>query len=153
MIKLKILHLFYMKLFVPFAVFDYLKEPPEIENWSWCADEFEYEYISDNLIEDLLNDPSTLEIDLNKQWKDNSKQAHAQRIASIIIKIKQGIEFESIQIELSTYNRNRNKINDGNHRIRAYQFLKKEGFFAELGGTVKDIIQFESLCRNFSNKK
>ena len=89
--------------------------------------------------------------ELSNPW-DSTSPNHARRIAGLVKLIQSGIDPDPVEMELSEYNRNLNFVNDGHHRIRAYQFLKAKGFYAELGGFERLINKFKRLCRKYQQK-
>lgn len=72
---------------------------------------------------------------------------HAQRIAALVQLIESGVKFNPIDLEISSYCHERNFVVDGNHRIRAYQFLNKEGFWGEMGGEWGLMKKFSKLLK------
>jgi hypothetical protein len=138
-----------MIFFVPFTALESLSEQ---EDWDLCFGKFEYDHITDDLIDFYLKNHTTNLVNLNIPWEKEkaSSDYHAQRIAAIILKTNDGAEFAPIDMELSRYNRNWNMVNDGNHRIRAYQFMKKKGFYAEFSGSIELIKKLEQICLKFN---
>lgn len=66
----------------------------------------------------------TYDTNLMEPWIDDS-EGHARRIAGIIVAILQGSEFE-INMWYRPSHPYVGNLYDGNHRLRAYQFLNKD---------------------------
>ena len=83
-----------------------------------------YKEISDELIKTIL-DNKQYDTDLRTDTWISTDEGHAKRIAGIINQILQGTVFniEMFYRQLDPYN---GVIYDGNHRLRAYQYLKKD---------------------------
>ena len=83
-----------------------------------------YEEITDKLIKTIL-DNKQYDTDLKSDTWIGTDEGHAKRIAGIINQILQGTVFT---IEMFWHPRAPYSgiIYDGNHRLRAYQYLKKD---------------------------
>jgi hypothetical protein len=119
------------------------------EEGEYNLSDFNYSFITDKQIKRWIG---KVKVDILKEkWEDkkveylfNSKSfksfqmkminLHAQRIAALVKLIEDGEKIEPVIFEISNYCNDRNFVVDGNHRIRAYQFLNKDGFWGEMGG-------------------
>lgn len=137
-----------MKFFIPFDVIEKLKQSSLDEEGIYIFSNFQYDYISDDLIEEKLHTEDLSTENLHKGWSFSASDtnAHAKRIAAIVSLIEKGVSFDPVEMELSPFNKNLNFINDGNHRIRAYQFLKFKGFVANVGGFEEAIDKLKKEC-------
>jgi rhodanese-related sulfurtransferase len=137
-----------MKLFVPFSVIDALEDSSEND---LSFGEFEYDHISDEHIQSFITSGKASAADLAEDWelKDGVDfvDYHAERTACIVLLMQSGVELDPVEMELSEHNRNTNYVVDGNHRIRASRFLKKQGFLANLGGYERMMLSFKELCK------
>lgn len=107
---------------------------------------FAYDGITDNIINTCLNKPDWLNLcNLNIEWQDDNtlmhtkqipeQYKHASRVAVLIKAIEAGngitpVTFDTIGV---------NYIIDGNHRIRALQFLDFKYFPAYCSGDMDEI--------------
>ena len=82
-----------------------------------------YPEVSDSLISKVLAN-GTYDVDLFVAWHDTDLD-HARRIAGIVHAILNGIEFE-IEMWYHPQYPYVGNVHDGNHRLRAYQYLNKE---------------------------
>lgn len=134
-----------MKIFVPFNIFT---ENEENES-SLSFGDFQYDNITDEHISFYLKQ-DLRSVNLREEWnsKDNflDDNFHAKRIAALVKLIEAGLELDPVIMELSEYNKNQNYVNDGHHRIRALKFLKRKGFWADIGGFEFLMEEFESIC-------
>lgn len=116
--------------------------------FSHCfIDKFVYDYITDEDIEQYLNTDLS-EINIEKDWSYtnefnydtaySNKDKHAKRIAKLVNEIKQNkplkpcaVYFDPQSYQYDIFN----NVEDGNHRIRALQYLKYDGFPAYISGS------------------
>jgi len=129
----------------------------KIYNWEYYMG-FAYDMITDKLIERSMDfNLKNINIDdhwyhqeffndLNKSKRDVIKM-HAYRIAALATIIKNNsneiitpIDFDSIR-----WNNGCSGVQDGNHRIRAFQFLKYKSFPANCSGEESEIFKIIDL--------
>lgn len=80
-------------------------------------------FVTDKLIKKYLDKKAFIDVSDGK-WLNNTKEHHAQRIASLInliINKKKELTIEVCVDEYNCYH-----VYDGCHRIRAYQYLKQK---------------------------
>lgn len=131
---------------VPFDLFEKGKCIKGEDEFVLCfSNSFVYDYISDEDIKKSLKKDLT-NIDVSKDWTNfiikyetayDNKEYHSLRVAKIVSEIKNGNPITPISLffdERSYQCDIKNFIDDGNHRIRALQFLKYDYFPAFIYG-------------------
>lgn len=116
------------------------------DNWLVCwSNNYVYDYISDIDIKNALNE-NLDNIDISKDWTNyingfetaySNNKFHTLRIAKIIKDLLSNKPLKPISVHFSmdSYQHDmKNHIMDGNHRIRALQYLKYDTFPAYIGG-------------------
>lgn len=147
--------------YVPFKFPDDEIGLKDNENYflSFPSENFVYDYIKDSDIEEVLKlDLSN--IDISKDWtnvKDendtiytftayDNKNKHVLRIAKLVKEIQNNIPIKPVIMyfdERAYVHDIKNYIEDGNHRIRALQFLKYDTYPAYIGGHhAKQLIEY-----------
>jgi hypothetical protein len=147
---------------VPFSLFDneeciigYL--PNTNDEYSMCfSDAFVYDYVMDSDIQKALSEDLS-SVDITKDWtmaynNDNKfryesaytdKEKHAIRIAKLVQTVKDGEMISPILMYFDdkawTYDI-KNYIEDGNHRIRALQYLNYTHFPAYINGDFRQYL-------------
>jgi len=136
-----------MKFFVPFEAVKEYEKPTD--HLSMMFGPFEYDHITDEDIQLEIDNGNAKSVKLATPWDQEpiTKTIHARRIAALVLLIEKGMELDPVEMELSEYNKNTNFVTDGHHRIRAYKFAKKNGFWASLGGFETLIKEFKTVCR------
>ncbi len=105
---------------------------------------FIYDYITDqDITNELNNDLSS--VDLSKGWEseshhsgNNTNNIHTKRIAKLVLSLKNNEALKPISFWISEESYQHdcyNFIEDGNHRIRALQYLKYTHFPAYVYGS------------------
>lgn len=125
-------------------------------DWNCCIGKYYvYDFIKDNEITDVLQKDLS-HIDISKGWEYQqsdefetaytNKEKHIFRIAKLVQEMKKGEKINPIQMcfdSLSYHYDMVNHIQDGNHRIRALQYLNYDCFPAIVYGShTKDLIKF-----------
>ena len=131
---------------VPFSLFNKGECIEGEDKWVLCfSPNFVYDYISDNEIRDALR-LDLSKIDISKDWVYSSKNyedaytnkdKHVLRIAKLIKEIQSGNPITPISMffdERSFAHDIKNYVEDGNHRIRALQYLGYDYFPAYIYG-------------------
>lgn len=132
---------------IPFQFFKEGKCIKGDDDYVLCfSSNFVYDYITDDDIEKALKQDLS-KIDVSKDWTfynnknyENAytdKSKHVLRIAKLVNEIKNGNEIVPISMffdERSYVSDIKNYIEDGNHRIRALQYLKYDYFPAYVYG-------------------
>lgn len=114
---------------------------------------FVYDYITDEDIEKYLKTDLS-EINIEDDWindknynsyehASSNNERHAKRIAKLVNEIKKNkplkpccVFFDPQSYQYDIFN----NVEDGNHRIRALQYLKYDGFPAYIGGSHSKIL-------------
>lgn len=111
---------------------------------------FAYDSITDK---EITNGFSYIKYcDIEKDWQEDNNLCktdkvptelkHATRIAALVLEIEKGKGIYPISFD--TYaNKSPSGIYDGNHRIRALQYIKSEYFPATLSGIVTELNKFK----------
>ena len=132
---------------IPFKFFKEGKCIKGDDDYVLCfSSNFVYDYITDDDIEKALKQDLS-KIDVSKDWTfynnknyENAytdKSKHVLRIAKLVNEIKNGVEIVPISMffdERSYFCDIKNYIEDGNHRVRALQYLKYDYFPAYVYG-------------------
>jgi hypothetical protein len=133
--------------FIPFSAIEFLSPDERDTSLPFLFGSFEYDHITDRQISsEFLN--VNVE-DLGKDWYVQKKPNHAKRVAAIVKLLLSGEKVPPVSMELSEYNHNTNFVSDGHHRIRAFRYLKQNGFYADIGGFESLICEFKIICNRF----
>ena len=120
----------------------------KIYNWDCLLfTGFQYDDISDKMIEEALLYNKFDKIDISKGWEDDDfleadtsisdDIKHAIRVAALVMHIRDGGGVNPVNLDTFTMNVCRSCISDGHHRIRALQYLGYTHFPAYCSGEVK----------------
>lgn len=120
------------------------------DDWGVCiSDYYVYDYILDSDIEEALK-LDLSEIDVSKDWSYSysnefryetafsNKEKHILRVAKLVKEILDNKDIIPISMNFDIMSTNydiKNHIEDGNHRIRALQFLKYDFYPAYIYGS------------------
>jgi hypothetical protein len=121
------------------------------ENWKhYLGDNYVYDYIEDSDIKEALKEDLT-NIDISVDWtnipeKDinnnisayQNKNKHVLRVAKLVKEILDNKPLKPVSMYFDAMSMTydiKNDIEDGNHRIRALQYLKYDGFPAYIYGS------------------
>lgn len=123
----------------------YNKNTPEDKYVLCLTNYYIYDYVTDDMIaNELKNDLSN--VDVSRDWTNyndgyehsgTDKNKHAKRIAKLVQELKQNKPLKPVSMyfdERSYIHDIYNYIEDGNHRIRALQYLKYSGYPAYIHG-------------------
>lgn len=119
------------------------------------SDNFVYDYIKDSDIDKNLDDDLS-NIDISKDWTSikpdekfnfetafSDKKKHIKRVAKLVNEIRNGEKLTPVLMyfdDRSYMYDIKNYIEDGNHRIRALQYLKYDYFPAYIHGNFSDLL-------------
>jgi hypothetical protein len=126
---------------------------------------FQYDYISNEMIEVALRSPQLTNIDINIDWEDDEyleelsddtvelsdDMKHAYRIAALINAFKNGASVNPVSIDTFVMDKCCLCIYNGHHRIRALQYQLFDFFPAYCSGDVDEIKKIR--MKNFNYKK
>lgn len=124
---------------------------PDDENYVVCiSNNYVYDYISDDDIKVYLNKDLS-EIDITKDWTSmnsndkfefetayTNKEKHTLRVAKIVQELLENKKLTPVIMYFDSMSYNydiKNHIEDGNHRIRALQYLNYDYYPAFIGGS------------------
>lgn len=82
-----------------------------------------YENVTDDMIQHYLTTQSFTNLKIPHKGYKTSNEEHAQRIATLISLIEQGIHIQPVDVYINEDFDN--EIEDGHHRFRAYLYLNK----------------------------
>lgn len=127
----------------------------DAERWSVCiSNNFVYDYIKDDDIQKVLKN-DLKNIDISRDWASvdsdvsnigfetayTNKNKHILRVAKLVQEIQQNKPISPILMYFDAMSSNydiKNHIEDGNHRIRALQYLKFNYYPAYIYGSHAD---------------
>jgi hypothetical protein len=118
--------------------------------YKWeCYTGFAYDGITD---EEITNGFSYIKYcDIEREWQEDTnlyetdkvpiELKHATRIAALVLEIEEGKGIDPVYFDTYAH-KSPSGISDGNHRIRALQYIKSEYFPASLSGVVTELNKF-----------
>ena len=133
-------------IYVPFAAVEYLRD--ERNDAPFFFGPYAYEDITDAAIAKSISFAHT--VDLTVDWEEDCD--HALRIAALVLLVESGVRLKPISMEFCDTVKEPNLCLDGHHRVRAYQYLELDGFYASGGGYVDEMKKFAAICKKFTNK-
>jgi len=122
----------------------------QMASWKFPAwTGYQYDSISDELINEALNHPDIKHIDINIDWEDDKflqdhnmreEMKHPMRIAKLVIHFRNSGAVYPVSIDTYARNYCKSCVSNGHHRIRALQFMGYDSFPAYCAGVV-DVIE------------